>query len=227
MSIVIRDLADLKKVRQEIKTQAQEKALAAKKKAQQDAQKLANTQAFASAMSELGVRPIRAHEKAQADTKKAKPTPQVRYSNTPVDPVDAHHGAHKLGFLSDELDGANFIADPKGAGYYRRGLSPDLSVRLARGEWESAASLDLHNHTADEARQRLLSFIARAQDREYRSVVIIHGKSYSGQGRLSILVPRWLKQIDAVMAYTRAGRTDGDDGALRVLLHVRKFDDTL
>lgn len=216
MSVTLNGFAGLKTVRATLKEDAKRREAEEKKRREAEAKKRQDDQLFMAAMSELGVKPVKAPQRAQTQTKKPIQV-RMRMEEKPV--------VGSAMRFSDELDATNFVADHKEAGFYRRGMSPDLSIRLARGEWRSQSSLDLHGLTADDARDALGHFLKAAVARELRAVTIVHGKSYSGQGRLRVLVPRWLKQCDSVMAYSQAGRYDGEEGALRVLLRVRKFDD--
>ena len=216
MSVTLNGFAGLKAVRATLKEDAQRREAEEKKRQAEAAKKRQDDALFMAAMSELGVRPVEAPQRAQTQTKKPIKV-RMRLDDRPV--------VGSVMRFSDELDATNFVLDHKEAGFYRRGMSPDLSIRLARGEWRSQSSLDLHGLTADAAREALGHFLKSAVDRELRAVTVVHGRSFSGQGRLRTLVPRWLKQCDSVMAYSQAGRYDGDDGAVRVLLRVRKFDD--
>ena len=49
--------------------------------------------------------------------------------------------------------------------FVRDGLNPDLLRKLRRGEWVVQGSLDLHQHTQDEARTALTEFLGDARRR--------------------------------------------------------------
>ena len=91
------------------------------------------------------------------------------------------------------------------------GLDRRLSQRLARGQMEVEATLDLHGHSQERAYTVLLDFLARARSRGLRCVLIITGKGASPyarhtlhgasfyevperQGVLRGAVPRWLNE---------------------------------
>ncbi|MEO8133129.1 MAG: hypothetical protein ABI831_04020, partial [Betaproteobacteria bacterium] len=52
--------------------------------------------------------------------------------------------------------------------YVRGGLNPDLLRKLRRGEWVVQGSLDLHQHTQDQARSALTEFLAEARRQGWR-----------------------------------------------------------
>ena len=91
------------------------------------------------------------------------------------------------------------------------GLDRRVSQRLARGQMEVEATLDLHGHNQHEAHDALLSFLTRARARGLRCVLVITGKGASPyarhtlhgadfyevperQGVLRSAVPRWLEE---------------------------------
>lgn len=91
------------------------------------------------------------------------------------------------------------------------GLDRRLSQRLARGQIEVEATLDLHGHSQERAYTVLLDFLARARSRGLRCALIITGKGASPyarhtlhgvsfyevperQGVLRGAVPRWLNE---------------------------------
>jgi DNA-nicking Smr family endonuclease len=91
------------------------------------------------------------------------------------------------------------------------GLDRRLSQRLARGQMEVEATLDLHGHSQERAYTVLLDFLVRSRSRGLRCVLIITGKGASPyarhtlhgvsfyevperQGVLRGAVPRWLNE---------------------------------
>ena len=91
------------------------------------------------------------------------------------------------------------------------GLDRRVSQRLARGQMEVEATLDLHGHSQHEAHEALLSFLSRSRARGLRCVLVITGKGASPyarhtlhgasfyevperQGVLRSAVPRWLEE---------------------------------
>lgn len=110
-------------------------------------------------------------------------------------------------------------------------LDARLSARLARGKLTPEARLDLHGMTLAEARPALAGFLARAEARGQRLVLVITGKGsvsaapeaafQSGRGILRRQVPEWLRQgafASGVVEVREAHRRHGGAGALYVWL---------
>ncbi|MEO8132932.1 MAG: Smr/MutS family protein [Betaproteobacteria bacterium] len=105
--------------------------------------------------------------------------------------------------------------------YVRGGLNPDLLRKLRRGEWVVQGSLDLHQHTQDQARDALAEFLAAERRHGWRCVRIIHGKGLSSPNREPVLkakVRKWLQQRDEVLAYCEPRPHSGGSGAVVVLV---------
>lgn len=116
--------------------------------------------------------------------------------------------------------------------------------RIARGNHEIEARLDLHGQTQDEAHAALTAFIRRCHAAGLRTVMVITGKGgvasggrghadavhsghYAGhhagraRGVLRRNVPRWLAEPELrpyVISYSSAHVRHGGDGALYVML---------
>ena len=105
--------------------------------------------------------------------------------------------------------------------YARPGLQHKTIKRLKRGQLRCEATLDMHGLSVDEARDCLAEFIDDCRRHHLRTVLIIHGKGYRSSGArpvLKTMVNNWLRQHDAVMAFSSARPTDGGSGALYVVL---------
>lgn len=108
---------------------------------------------------------------------------------------------------------------------------------IARGKQEIDARLDLHGLRQSEARAQLIGFLLRAQDRGYRTVLVITGKGTGPpadplahalgepqRGVLRRLVPQWLDSADlrhVVVSFTTAAIRHGGEGALYVQVRRR------
>ena len=107
-------------------------------------------------------------------------------------------------------------------------FEPRLRRRLARGQDEVDAVLDLHGLNQAEAHSQLSEFIVRLQSMGARTVLIVTGKgkgdgSFSG-GVLYRNAPLWLQSPAMrrfVSSIVRADRNHGGDGALYVRLRRR------
>ena len=105
--------------------------------------------------------------------------------------------------------------------YVRTGLNPDLLRKLRRGEWVVQGSLDLHQHTQEEARAALTEFLVAARRQGWRCVRIIHGKGFGSPNREPVLkarVRKWLQLRDEVLAFCEPRPHAGGGGAVVVLL---------
>jgi DNA-nicking Smr family endonuclease len=116
---------------------------------------------------------------------------------------------------------------------YARALDPPRPVdldrrtwlRLKRGHVELDQTLDLHGQTQERAHQRLRAFVADAQARGSRCVLVVTGKGLESGGILRNMVPRWLNEEPnraRVVAYSPAQPRHGGGGALYVLLRRRR-----
>jgi DNA-nicking Smr family endonuclease len=98
-----------------------------------------------------------------------------------------------------------------------------LKQRLARGQVEIDARLDLHGRTQHEAHGALVRFLHRAQSNGAKTVLVITGKGDAAEGRgvLKRQVPLWLASPElrgCVLGVEVAHRTHGGAGALYVRL---------
>jgi DNA-nicking Smr family endonuclease len=114
-----------------------------------------------------------------------------------------------------------------------RALDPERPVdldrrtwlRLKRGQVALEQTLDLHGQTQDQAHRRLRAFVADAQARGSRCVLVVTGKGLESGGTLRHMVPRWLNEEPnraRVLAYSPAQPRHGGSGALYVLLRRRR-----
>ncbi len=108
------------------------------------------------------------------------------------------------------------------AGVDRRSVA-----RMKRGQMRIEARLDLHGHTQSEAHGELAAFLADAQARGKRCVLVITGKGVTkeGGGVLRASTPRWLNEPanrGRVLAFDYAQPKHGGHGALYVLLRRKR-----
>jgi DNA-nicking Smr family endonuclease len=99
---------------------------------------------------------------------------------------------------------------------------------LRRGTFAIERMLDLHGLPLDEAREALVTFLARELALGERAVLVVHGKgnhSPRGQSMLRLEVAAWLSQGAAseyVSAFCTALPDEGGEGAMRVLLRTKR-----
>lgn len=110
-------------------------------------------------------------------------------------------------------------------------LDRRLKQRVARGREAIAARIDLHGMTQREAHAALADFLARAQARGARMVLVVTGKggvSAQGERERGVLrrqVPLWLALPEFrrfVVGFDEAHRSHGGQGALYVRLRRPK-----
>ena len=123
--------------------------------------------------------------------------------------------------LSDMFDVDGLLDDDPTLSWAQDGVGPDVVKKLRKRHWPVQDELDLHGMTVDAARGQLGDFVRRSMRRGARCVRIIHGIGYGSPGGEPVLrsvVHSWLVQLDEVVAFCVAGRADGGNGALIVLL---------
>lgn len=97
-------------------------------------------------------------------------------------------------------------------------------LKLRRGLYPLDARLDLHGLTQAEAYSRLCAFLAAAQNRGNRCVLVITGRGIRHGGTLRAMTPRWLDEPPnrpRVLAFAQAQLHHGGEGAIYVLLRRR------
>ena len=103
------------------------------------------------------------------------------------------------------------------------GVGPDPLRRLRKAFWPVGAQLDLHGHTADQARDALARFIEQSRSCGTRCVRVIHGIGHGSAQGLPVLKSRvagWLSQLPGVQAFATAPPAHGGRGAVMVLLRL-------
>jgi DNA-nicking Smr family endonuclease len=104
-------------------------------------------------------------------------------------------------------------------------IEPNRRHRIARERDPIAARLDLHGYDQDRARAALELFLRRAWDEGFRSVLVITGKGFQGDGVLRRYAPEWLAAphlVDVVAGVSEAHRRHGGEGALYVALKRKR-----
>ena len=105
--------------------------------------------------------------------------------------------------------------------YLGNGLSRMVLRKLKRGNFPVEDTLDLHGLTSETARKLLQEFLHAAMERNFRCVLVIHGKGLNSEGGESVLrklTRHWLTQHPRVLAYCDATPRNGGSGATLVLL---------
>ena len=131
---------------------------------------------------------------------------------------------HAPGFpvaMPDTL--SDFVPENVSAEYLSHGLSRMTLRKLRRGSWPIQDRLDLHGNNIDAARKLLQEFLHKAAQRNWRCVLVIHGKGLNSQGGEAVLrklARHWLTQHQQVLGYCDAPNQEGGSGAALVLLKI-------
>jgi DNA-nicking Smr family endonuclease len=152
--------------------------------------------------------PAKAAREAAVEEPAAAPTGEVRRL---IHKPQADRPRHRhQSLMPGELDGVD-----------RR-----LGQRLKRGQLPIEATLDLHGHRRDDAHGELVGFLAWAQARGFRCLLVITGKGRrtpldEERAVLKAMLPRWLNEPSSrnrVLAFAHARPQHGGEGAFYVLL---------
>ena len=92
--------------------------------------------------------------------------------------------------------------------------------KLRRGGYALEYELDLHQKTVKEAQQAVFKLFQQVRVKNWRCVLISHGKGERSAtpGRLKSYVARWLIDHPDVIAYCSAQRNHGGVGSVYVLI---------
>lgn len=103
--------------------------------------------------------------------------------------------------------------------YSAPGNSTTVMRALRRGQFNIAATLDLHGMTVAEARRALHLFLLECNTQEIRFGLIIHGKGrFNAKPILKNKLNHWLRDTRQVLAFCSAREVDGGRGAVYVRL---------
>lgn len=96
--------------------------------------------------------------------------------------------------------------------YAISGLQTKKQLQLKKDKIKAEATLDLHDHTADEALIATEDFIERSRKKSLRAVCIIHGKglySSNNQPVLKNILNHYLREHKAVLAFHSSKNNTG------------------
>ena len=102
----------------------------------------------------------------------------------------------------------------------QHGVQHAVFSKLRRGGYALEYELDLHQKTVKEAQQAVFQLFQNARAKNWRCVLISHGKGQRSAtpGRLKSYVARWLVDHPDVIAYSSAQRHHGGVGSVYVLV---------
>lgn len=99
------------------------------------------------------------------------------------------------------------------------GIQQGVIDKLRLGKYPLDATLNLLRQPIETCRQTLYSFMLDAEQRNYRNILIIHGKGREDDSHANIIrsyLDRWLRQFERVQAYCSAQPHHGGSGACYV-----------
>ena len=203
---MIKDLAELKALKQQLKSRAE----AAIKAEQDRREREREANLFRTTVGEVA--PLRTAARVSTPLPRPQPIAHQRLADDEAALQES---------LSDEFSIDTLLEIDEDLSFVRGGIGPDVLRKLRGGGWVTQDQLDLHGLRTDQARQALSQFVRDSMKRGMRCVRIIHGKGLGSLGKkpvLKIKVRNWLVQKDEVLAFCQARAADGGSGALMVLL---------
>jgi Uncharacterized protein conserved in bacteria len=142
----------------------------------------------------------------------------TQYATTNIDKVRPSSSTQsQRSFHASPVTGTDILS------FNKNGLQHKKFAQLKQGKLKIEATLDLHEHTADEALRATNDFIQRCQNNGFRTVCIIHGKGlYSTENKpvLKNLLNQYLRDHPSVLAFHSAKNNRGGTGAVVVLLKI-------
>lgn len=119
----------------------------------------------------------------------------------------------------DELAPADWVGIEDRISFHHSGLQDKLLKKLAQGQIQIEARLDLHRLTLTVALAEAEAFLHRCQQQGRRFVLIIHGKGKkSDKPILKNALNIWLRTQTNVLAFHSCQPKDGGTGAVYVLI---------
>ena len=203
---MIKDLAELKALKQRLKSRAE----AALKAEQERREREREANLFRTSIGD--VEPLRTAARVSTPPPRPQPIPHQRLADDEAALQES---------LSDEFSIDTLLEIDEELSFVRGGIDPDVLRKLRGGGWVTQDQLDLHGLRTDQARTALSQFVRDSVKRGMRCVRIIHGKGLGSLGKKPVLknkVRNWLVQKDEVLAFCQARAADGGSGALMVLL---------
>ena len=203
---MIKDLAELKALKQRLKSRAE----AALKAEQERREREREANLFRTSIGD--VEPLRTAARVSTPPPRPQPIPHQRLADDEAALQES---------LSDEFSIDTLLEIDEELSFVRGGIGPDVLRKLRGGGWVTQDQLDLHGLRTDQARTALSQFVRDSVKRGMRCVRIIHGKGLGSLGKKPVLknkVRNWLVQKDEVLAFCQARAADGGSGALMVLL---------
>jgi len=214
----MKDFGDLKSYRDRLKAEERLRAIEKAEREKRERAERENAVEFRSAVKDVKEmpasdryvwRPFQEAERRRAAAKRVLSTDEE---------VQA---VLRESMLSDGFDVDGLLDEEPTLSWAAPGVGPDVVKRLRKRHWQVEDEVDLHGMTRDLARRVVDAFLRRSSKNGVRCVRIIHGVGYGSAGGEPVLrgmVHSWLVQTAETVAFCVAGRVDGGNGALIVLL---------
>ena len=107
-------------------------------------------------------------------------------------------------------------------------INKRMKIKLERGLIRPEAKLDLHGSTLVQARLRVIKFVFKSIEKNFRCILIITGKKktyFGSKGIIREKLPFWLNEkelVNCILFHCYANNKDGDDGARYILLRKKE-----
>jgi DNA-nicking Smr family endonuclease len=210
MPAPIKDFAALARLRTELKSQQEARALAEAQRVRLEQQRRIEADLFRHSVGTVA--PLAAANKTLLQAERPEPIARQHLADEQAALAES---------LSDDFSIETLLDTDAELSFARSGIGPDTVRKLRRGHWVIQSQLDLHGLRTDEAREALSEYLRAVGRRGLRCVRIIHGKGLGSINKEPVLkskVRNWLVQKDEVLAFCQAKAADGGSGALVVLL---------
>jgi len=137
-----------------------------------------------------------------------------------------HEKKADVNFL--DLENIEMVDPGDTIGNKKPGVQNGVYKKLRQGKYPSENHLDLHKTTVKQAQKQVLNFIEYSRKKNYRCVIITHGKGVHSKtpGKIKSHVNHWLQQIPEVLAFHSTLTKDGGSGAVYVLLKKNRNEKT-
>ena len=219
----LKDFADLKGLRDRLKEEEQARAIEQAEREAQERRERQEANLFRGALG--GVKELPKSDRyvpnmpARANISRATVRPRTQ---------EEDDAAVLREMMSDEFDVEHLLENEPSVSFLRQGFGDDLLRKLRKGGYRVEDELDLHDMRRDKARNELGLFLRHARQRQFRCVLVIHGKGHGSAGGEPVLrsmVHSWLEQREEVIAFCSARVDERSHGALLVLLRsaLRKY----
>ena len=159
-----------------------------------------------------GVTPLRSTNKIKTSEIKTRKKPKIP-------PIKTTEKDYRF-TIEDVFSDTEISEDcPDILSFSRSGLQHNVLKKLRQGKQPIEHALDLHGLTVEQARDELLEFLGECMAANIRHVIIVHGKGFRSKDKpvLKLMVNRWLRAVDNVLAFHSAQPKDGGSGAVYVL----------